>query len=83
MLIVGKPILCPNFFPSTTIPLKLYLLPKKSFTTSAKFFIKKECEKVNYNVNIYTFMRVLKSYTEVFDSNIITREEIIDKNKCS
>ena len=56
---------------------------KKSFTTSAKFFIKKECEKVNYNINIYTFMRVLKSYTEVFDSNIITREEIIDKNKCS
>lgn len=53
----------------------------KIFTTSAKFFIKKECNRVNYNINIYTFMRVLKSYADVFDDNVTTREEIIDKNK--
>lgn len=50
------------------------------FTTSAKFFIKKECERVNYSINIYTFMRVLKSYLDIFDENIVTREEIVNKS---
>lgn len=52
----------------------------KIFTTSAKFFIKNECKRVNYNINIYTFMRVLKSYVDVFDANVVTREEVLIKN---
>ena len=43
---------------------------KNNYTNVAKFFIKKECIRVNYNVNIHSFMRILKSYAEVFDDNI-------------
>ena len=44
---------------------------KNNFTSTAKFFIRKECERVNYDVNIHSFMRVLKSYADIFDDNII------------
>lgn len=38
-----------------------------SFTITARFFIKKECERVGYNVNFNVFMRTLKSYAEIFE----------------
>lgn len=38
-----------------------------SFTITSRFFIKKECERVGYNVNFNVFMRTLKSYAEIFE----------------
>ena len=43
---------------------------KNNFTSTAKFFIRKECERVNYDVNIHSFMRVLKTNENIFDDNI-------------
>ena len=43
---------------------------KNNYTSMAKFLIRKECNRVNYNVNLHSFMRVLKSYADVFDDNI-------------
>ena len=38
-----------------------------TFTVTSRFFIKKECERVGYNVNFNVFMRTLKSYAEIFE----------------
>lgn len=43
-----------------------------SYTSTMKFFIGRECKRVNYNVNLSSFMRILKSYADVFDNNIDT-----------
>lgn len=43
---------------------------KNNYTSMVKFLIRKECNRVNYNVNLHSFMRVLKSYADVFDDNI-------------
>lgn len=43
---------------------------KNNFSMATKFFISRECSRVNYNVNMNNFMRVLRSYADIFDDNI-------------
>lgn len=59
-----------NELSSVNIESKDLKKDNNSYTSTMKFFIGRECKRVNYKVNLNSFMRILKSYADVFDKNI-------------